>query len=133
MKFQTIAYTLLRIVTPFLLLQHGVQKHFGLLGGFGPQHGTAELWSLFGAAGVIETFVTPFVLIGLFTRPAAFLVSGEMATAYFLMHIKNGFWPILNHGELPVLFCFVFLFISSYGPGPFSVDALLARRSGKPS
>lgn len=125
---QTIAFTLLRVVAAFIMMQHGAQKLFGALGGIGPQHGGVPLVSLMGLAGVLETFAALLVLVGLFTRPAAFLLSGEMAVAYFKAHAPHGFWPILNHGELPVLFCFLWLYIASVGGGPISLDALLVRR-----
>ena len=129
---QRAAFTLLRIVAPFVIMQHGAQKLFGVLGGFGAPGHTARLFSLMGLAGVIEFFVALFVMLGLFTRVAAFIVSGEMATAYFLVHRPRGFWPIHNHGELPVLFCFTFLFFAAYGGGRWSLDALLFRKRGGP-
>lgn len=125
---QDIAFTLLRIIAAFLMMQHGAQKLFGALGGMGPAHGGVPLVSLMGLAGVIETFVALLVLVGLFTRPAALLLSGEMAVAYFKAHAPHGFWPLLNHGDLPVLFCFVWLLVATIGGGPFSLDALLFRR-----
>ncbi len=126
-RFRTIVYTALRIVAALVLMQHGLQKIFGALGGVGPAHGTVPTGSIFWYAGLVESFIVPLVLIGLLARPAALLVSGEMAAAYFLMHAPNGFWPILNHGELPALFSFIFLFFAVFGPGPISVDALLFR------
>ena len=119
--------SLLRIVAAAALMQHGVQKLFGLLGGVDGQGGTVELMSRYGLAGVLETFVALLLLIGLFSRPAAFLLAGEMAAAYFIAHVPNGFWPIQNRGEVLVLFCFIFLYLSAAGPGPWSVDALRAR------
>lgn len=127
---QRVALTLLRIMAPFVIMQHGAQKLFGVLGGFGGPGRTAHLFSLFGLAGVIETFVALLVMIGLFTRIAALIVSGEMAVAYFYVHRPQGFWPILNHGELPVLFCFIFLFLAANGGGRYSLDALLFRKHG---
>ena len=74
----------------------------------------------------------PLILLGLFTRPVAFLCSGEMAVAYFYGHFPHGFWPIQNHGEQAVLFCFIFLYLSAAGAGPLSVDAWLERRGAPP-
>ena len=113
-------YALMRIVVPFVYLCHGAQKLFGVLGGH-PVWGGSPL---FIAAGLIEMTCGPLMLLGLFTTPAAFIASGEMAIAYFLMHLPRGPWPILNHGELPVIFCFVFLFIAAHGPGIWSLDRL---------
>jgi putative oxidoreductase len=125
--YQRLAYTLLRIVAPFIMMQHGAQKLFGALGGFGPHGGTAPLFSLMGLAGVLEVFVAALVLLGLFTRPAAFILAGEMATAYFMAHFPRGFWPIQNHGETPVLLCFIYLVFAAFGGGQYSLDALLFR------
>jgi putative oxidoreductase len=79
--------------------------------------------------GVLEVFGGLLVLVGLFTRPAAFILSGEMAVAYFIGHAPQGLWPVLNQGSPAILFCFLFLYISAAGPGPWSLDALLSRRS----
>jgi putative oxidoreductase len=125
---RTLVYTSLRVIASFLLMQHGAQKLFGVLGGFGGTPGAkAALGTLFGTAGTIEFFLGALVLIGLCSRVSAFLISGEMAVAYFRSHAPHGFWPMLNHGELPVIFCFVFLFFAVYGGGPWSLDALLSR------
>lgn len=125
--YQRAAWALLRIVSTFIMMQHGAQKLFGALGGFGPNGGTAPLVSLMGLAGVLEFFVALLVLVGLFTRPAAFLLAGEMATAYFMAHAPRAFWPILNRGETPVLLCFIFLAIAAFGAGSFSLDAFRTR------
>ena len=125
--YQRLALALLRIVAAGLMMQHGVQKLFGLLGGVNGQGATAQLMSQFGLAGILETFVALLVLAGLFTRPAAFILSGEMAVAFFQAHFPRAFWPIQNGGELPVLLCFVFLFFAAFGAGSFSLDELLAR------
>jgi len=87
------------------------------------------LGSLMGVAGIIETFGGILLFVGLFTRPVAFLVSGELAVAYFMMHAPKGFWPILNNCELAAIFSFVFLYISAAGAGAWSVDALWSRRA----
>jgi putative oxidoreductase len=86
------------------------------------------LFSLFGAAGVIETFGGLLLLVGLFTRPVAFLLSGEMAVAYFMFHWPKSFWPILNGGEHVVLFCFLYLYLAAAGGGEWALDRVLARR-----
>lgn len=116
--------TLLRVVSALLFMQHGAQKLFGVLGG----KQVESLASQFGIAGILEVGGGLLILLGLFTRPVAFLLSGEMAVAYFQAHFPSGFWPILNRGEVPVLFCFIFLFFAAHGAGPLSLDALLARR-----
>ncbi|HEX6808869.1 MAG TPA: DoxX family protein [Gemmatimonadaceae bacterium] len=121
---QRVVYTALRVIAPFITMQHGSQKLLGLLGGVGPQHGGAPLMSLMGVAGIVEFVIASLVLVGLFTRPAAFIVSGEMATAYFKVHAPHGFWPIQNHGELAVILCFTFLFFAAFGGGTYSLDAL---------
>ena len=126
-RLETIALTLLRVVGAFLYWQHGAQKTLGWIGGFGPGGGTAQLGSIFGAAGVIELVGGTLILIGLGTRAAAFICSGEMAVAYFMMHAPMGFWPAQNHGEIVVMFCFTFLYLAARGGGPYSVDALIAR------
>jgi len=117
-----------RIVVGLLFAQHGAQKLLGWLGGTGPQGGTVPLASLPGVAGVLELVGGLLVAFGLFTRPVAFVLAGLMAVAYFMAHAPQGFWPVLNKGETAVLFCFVFLLIWTFGPGRYSVDALLRRR-----
>ena len=119
------AHSLLRIVSGMLFICPGGMKLFGWFGGM--PEGVA-LTPLLGVAGILEVVGGALILLGLFTRPVAFVVSGEMAFAYFMGHFPNGFWPIQNHGEPAVLFCFVFLFFAACGPGPFSLDHLLRRR-----
>ena len=116
--------SILRVVTAFLFMQHGAQKLFGFPG---PDKSPVELFSLMGVAGVLEFFGGLLILIGLFSRPVAFLLSGQMAVAYFMAHAPKGFWPILNNGELAVLYCFVFLYFAAAGGGPWSVDRLLRK------
>jgi len=118
--------SVLRIITAFLFMQHGTMKLFGFPAPF--PMGDVELFSLIGAAGILEVFGGALVLIGLFTRPVAFLLSGEMAVAYFMMHAPNGFWPILNHGEAAVFYCFTFLYLASAGGGAWSIDSLISRK-----
>ena len=117
--------SVLRIVVAFLFVTHGVQKLFGVPS-TGPRAPVALL-SLAGTASVLETFGGSLLLIGLFTRPVAFLVAGEMAVAYFMRHAPRGFWPILNQGEAAVLFAFIWLYFAAAGPGPWSLDALWRR------
>lgn len=119
------ALSLMRAVCGFLFLAHGAQKLFGALGG-----DAAELISMRGLAGVLEFFGGLLIFGGLFTRPVAFLLSGEMAVAYFMAHAPRGFWPIQNGGELAVFYCFVFLFLAARGGGDFSLDRLLRKRRG---
>jgi len=123
-SYQRVVYTALRVIACFIIMQHGAQKLLGLLGGVGPQHGSAPVVSLMGLAGIVEFVLASLVLVGLFTRPAAFIVSGEMAAAYFKVHAPRGFWPIQNHGELAVVLCFTFLFFAAFGGGTYSLDAL---------
>jgi putative oxidoreductase len=110
---------ILRIVVGLLFIAHGSSKLFG----FPPfQMGEVQLFSLIGLAGILEFVGGILILIGLFTRPVAFILSGEMAVAYFMVHAPQGFFPSNNGGEAAVLFCFVFLYLSATGAGPWSVD-----------
>ncbi len=115
---------LLRIAVSIVFIQAGGLKLFGWFGGL---PGGMELTPLMLIAGILEVFGGIAILFGLFTRPIAFILSGEMAFAYFLGHFPQGFWPIQNMGEAPFLLCFTFLFFAAYGAGPYSIDA--ARRS----
>src|SRR6266545_4781977 len=119
----------LRIVAAFLFIQYGTAKIFAFPAAVMPGGGTAPLASLAGMAGLLETVGGGLLLIGLFTRPVAFILSGEMAFAYFIGHAGSGFWPVLNQGAPAVFFCFLWFYISFAGPGPVSVDAMLRRRS----
>ena len=120
---------LLRIVTAYLFITHGTAKLFGLphVGAFD----NLQLFSLIGIAGLIEVVGGVLLFLGLFTRPAAFIMSGEMAFAYFIGHAGQGFVhvPMLNRGELAVLYCFLFLFFAAAGPGAWSLDGLRGRRT----
>jgi len=111
--------SLLRIVTGFLFMQHGAQK---ILGFPAPQRGEFDLFSMMGVAGTLELFGGLLIVIGLFTRPTAFVLSGLMAFAYFIAHAPQAFWPILNGGELAAMFSFVFLYLSAAGAGEWSID-----------
>ncbi len=115
----------LRIVAAVLFIAHGTQKLFAMP--VTEPRAAVELMSLRGLAGVLEVFGGGLILIGFLTRPVAFVLSGEMAFAYFMSHFPRNFWPILNGGEPAVLFCFLFLYLAAAGAGPLSVDA--ARRS----
>jgi putative oxidoreductase len=117
--------SLLRIVTAFLFMAHGAQK---LLGFPAPMTNPPALFSLIGLAGTLELVGGALLLVGLFTRPVAFILSGEMAFAYFMAHAGQGFWPLLNRGELAALYCFVFLYLAAAGGGPWSLDHALRRR-----
>src|SRR5688572_15543156 len=120
--------SVLRIVTAFLFMQFGTAKWFAFPASIMPDGSTASLTSLAGVAAVLETMGGLLLLIGLFSRPVAFLLSGQMAFAYFIGHAPMGFWPVLNMGAPAILFCFVWLDISAAGPGPWAVDAMLGRR-----
>ena len=134
--------SILRIFAAFTFLQFGTAKLFGLPAPIMPGGGTAPLASLAGFAGALEAIGGPLALIGLFTRPVAFLLAGEMAVAYFMGHAPQGFWTVINQGTPAVLYCFIWLYISSAGAGPWSLDALRGKtttqrypdaRAGEPS
>ena len=126
-RWSTGLLSILRLMTGFLFAEHGASKLFGFLAP--PNAPLPHLFSFMGLAGVLEFFGGLAVLLGLFTRPAAFILSGQMAVAYFLAHAPRGFWPLQNKGELAVLYCFVFLYLAAAGAGSWSVDRLLERRS----
>jgi len=123
-KFKPQIYAVLRIVIGLMFAQHGAQKLFGLLGGFGEGGGTAPWLSLMGLAGVIEFFGGLMIALGLAAHWAAFICSGTMAAAYFMAHSPQGFFPIQNGGELAVVYCFIFLYIASRGAGIWSIDSI---------
>jgi putative oxidoreductase len=116
----------LRIVSALLFLEHGLVKVFGFPAGAAP--GQQTLMSFFGIAGLLEMVGGVLLLIGLFTRPVAFLLAGEMAVGYFTVHAPADFFPAINGGDAAILFCFVFLYLWAAGPGAWSVDEM--RRSG---
>ena len=117
-RFEPITYALFRIVFGFVFFAFGLQKLFGMFGGQ-----TVALMSLQGAAGLVETVCGFLIMIGLFARPAAFLASGEMAVAYFYIHVRlMGAMPLVNMGERATLFCFAFLYIATRGAGIWSID-----------
>jgi putative oxidoreductase len=119
-RWQPQALALLRIVTGLLFLEHGTQKFFAFPAPF-PMPGPLPPMLL--AAGVIELVAGVLITIGLFTRLAAFIASGEMAIGYFMMHAPQGFWPAVNKGEAAILFCFIFLYLAAAGAGAWSIDA----------
>jgi putative oxidoreductase len=121
----------LRIVTGLIFMEHGTQKILGFPPGSNPQ---PALFSLFGFAGLLELVGGLLILLGLFTRPVAFLLAGEMAVAYFMGHASRGFFPVNNGGDAAILYCFVFLYFVFSGPGAWSIDrARLPVREGSPS
>ena len=115
--------SVLRIVAAFIFIQAGTMKLFAFPMGVPPNGGTVPLLSEFGLAGILETFGGALLLVGLFTRPVAFLLSGEMAVAYFQFHFPLSYWPTINQGIPAVLYCFLWLYISAAGAGPWSLDA----------
>ena len=118
-KLSEFVYAIMRIVIGLLFACHGAQKLFGVLGG------QSQLSNpLMATAGAIEFFGGGLVCIGLLAGYAAFLCSGTMAVAYFMAHAPGGFWPIVNRGEMAVLYCFIFLYIAAKGSGRLSVDAM---------
>jgi len=118
--------SVLRIAAAFLFVEHGTQKWLNFPV---PRPNPTMLWSLTGVAGVLELCGGFLLLIGLFTRPVAFVLSGLMAFAYFIAHAPTDFWPIVNRGELAVLYCFVFLYLAAAGGGPWSADRWLRKSS----
>jgi putative oxidoreductase len=120
--------SVLRVVTGLLFLEHGTQK----LAGFPPsEHAAPPLFSLIGIQGILELVGRLLILIGLSTRPVAFVLAGDMAIAYFMAHAPKSFFPTLNGGQLAILFCFVFLYFVFAGGGEWSVDEELARRRNR--
>ena len=129
-RFAPRIYAVFRIVFGLMFLSHGLQKVFGMFGGRALFGGNLpSLMSEAGVAGVIEVVFGTMILVGLFTKIAAFIASGEMAVAYFKGHQRMAFWPIENQGELAVLFCFAFLYMAARGAGPWSLDALMRSRA----
>ena len=125
-RFTPYLLSVLRLVAAFVYIAHGTQKIFGVPGQ--PLHAPVLAVTMMGAAGLLETIGGALMFLGLFTRPVAFVLSGQMAVAYFTQHFPRGPWPILNGGELAVLFCFLWLFLCVAGPGPISLDALRGKR-----
>ncbi len=115
--------SVLRIVAAFMFILPGTMKLFAFPIGMPPDGGTAKLMSQIGIGGVLEVFGGALLLLGLFTRPVAFILAGEMAVAYFQFHAPQSFWPIVNNGVSAALYCFVWLYFSAAGAGPWSLDA----------
>lgn len=127
-RYSPYALAVLRIVTALIFMEHGTQKLFGFPAP--PEQGMPPLLSLFGIGAVMEFLGGLLILIGLLTRPVAFLLAGEMAVAYWMVHAPQNFYPALNGGDAAILYCFVFLLFVFTGPGAWSVDG--TRRSPGP-
>jgi putative oxidoreductase len=125
-KWQPTALSLFRFITGLLLFQYGVAK----LLKFPPDSPFAkvELMSLYGAAGSLELILGGLLILGLFTRPVALILSGEMAFAYFIGHFPKSFFPVINNGTAPILFCFACLYLATAGGGPISLDAMMRKK-----
>lgn len=128
-KAKDVTLFLLRVVASLLFLQVGGLKLFGWFGGIPPNGATAPAFTEVWFAGVLEVFGGAAIILGLFTRPVAFVLSGEMAVAYFQFHQPKGLFPIQNDGQGPVLFCFIYLLLAAHGAGAWSLDAWRTRRS----
>ena len=124
---EQITLNLLRIAAGFLFFQHGAQKLFGVLGRDAP----VDFFTLLGLAGILEAVGGVLLVLGLFTRPVAFILSGEMAWAYFSSHAAGGFWPIVNRGELAALYSFLFLYLAVRGGGGFGLDGVIKLRKNR--
>ena len=127
--FEPNAKSILRIVAGLTFSCHGFQKMFGFFGGLGGHGAKAQFLSEFWWAGFLETVGGVLILLGLFTSCVAFVLCGEMAVAYFMEHFPRGFVPLLNGGELAVLYCFIFLYFVTAGAGPWSLDHLIRGKS----
>jgi len=121
-----VTHVVLRVGAGLLFIQHGLQKLFGILGGR-----VAAMDSLLGVAGVLELVGGTLLVLGLLTRPVAFILAGEMASAYLMAHHPRGGFPVQNGGELPLLFALIFLFLVGHGAGPLSLDAWWRRARGR--
>jgi putative oxidoreductase len=126
-----VTYFLLRVISGFLLLQAGGLILFGWYGGMPGQASPPPLLSQTGIGGILEFFGGIAIMLGLFTRPVAFILSGMMAVAYWQFHAPQGGWPLQNQGMPAVLLCFIFLFIAAQGAGDWSLDALIRRKRGR--
>lgn len=124
-RWQPEALAILRIVTGLTFMAHGVIKLFGFPEGAMP--GQQEIVSLMGLAGILETLGGALIIVGLFTRPTAFILSGMMAVAYFMAHFPQSPYPAVNGGDAAILFCFVFLYLVTSGPGAWSLDGAKKR------
>jgi putative oxidoreductase len=124
--YAPVVRSIVRIVVALMFLEHGMSRLFG----FPSPLPTPALFSIYWFAGAIELTGGILLALGLFSRLAALLMSGEMAAAYFISHAPHSFFPILNRGDSAILYCFVFLYIAFAGPGPWSLDALIWRKRG---
>ena len=125
-KYQPIALSVLRIYTALSIMQHGTGKILGFP--VVPSFANVQISSLSGIGGLIELFAGLLFLLGLFTRPVAFLLAGFTAVAYFMVHAPKSFFPVVNGGELAAVYCFVFLYFIFSGPGPLSLDAIVRKK-----
>ena len=125
-----ISYFLLRMVSGLMMFQPGAMKLFGWYGGL-PAGVTVPMWSQIWIGGILELIGGIAIMLGLFTRPVAFVLSGEMAVAYWQFHFPQGSWPVQNQGVPAVLLCFIFLYMAARGSGTWGLDALLARRRNR--
>jgi putative oxidoreductase len=123
-------HSLLRIVAAFMFMLSGTMKVFAFPAGVPPDGNTVPLASQIGIGGLLEVVCGALLLVGLFTRPAAFLMAGMMAVAYFQFHFPQGFWPTINGGIPAALYCFLWLYYSAAGAGPWSLDALREKKAG---
>jgi putative oxidoreductase len=128
-SWEPYARSLLRIVAGLTFSLHGYQKMFGLFGGMGGTGAKAPFLSLLWTAGAIETVGGALIILGLFTTPVAFILCGEMAVAYFIRHFPRGHLPLTNGGEPAVLYCFLFFYLFTAGPGALRLDNLLRKKS----
>lgn len=120
-------HSLLRITSAFLFMQSGTMKLFSFPMGM-PEGVTLEPFSQIWIGGILEVLGGAIILLGIYTRPVAFLLSGEMAVAYFQFHSQQNIWPIINGGTPAILFCFIWLYFSAAGSGPWSLDSILQKR-----
>jgi putative oxidoreductase len=125
-RYQPIALSLFRFITGLLLFQYGIAKLLKFPAG--TMFDKVELFSLIGAAGTLELVLGGLLMIGLFSRIVAFILSGEMAFAYFIGHFPNNFFPVINNGTAAILFCFACLYLATAGGGPYSVDAMMGKK-----
>jgi putative oxidoreductase len=126
-KWQPTALSLFRFITGLLLFQYGIAKLFKFP--VVPMFEKVQLFSLIGAAGTLELVLGGLLMVGLFSRLVAFILSGEMAFAYFIGHFPRGFFPLINNGTSAILFCFACLYLATAGGGPYSLDAMMRRKS----
>ncbi|MGJ4903272.1 DoxX family protein [Bradyrhizobium sp. HKCCYLS2058] len=125
-RYQPLALSLFRFITGLMLFQYGVAKILRIPAE--SPFAKVELTSLYGVAGGIELVLGALLLLGLFTRPVAFILSGEMAFAYFISHAPRGFFPVVNNGSLAIELCFACLFLATAGGGPISLDSILRKK-----